>query len=273
MTLFLFVAKVAWLALRPSNLLWLAALFALVLVWRERRRAKGGESRQAGRKLLLALALAYVVLASPLGHMPLWALENRFVPCNLDRIDADVVAVLGGAVKTNLSNQVGAITVGDSGERLMTTAALAQRPDAPLILASGGVFVLSGQRNEAQWIEAWLKQIGVPDGRVAFEGTSLNTYQNAREIKAMLPRSAQRLALVTSAFHMPRAVGVFRAAGFDVQACAVDYRVNLLQVWGYPDASMALRNLDLALHELVGALAYGLTGRSQGWLASEARAL
>lgn len=288
MTLFLFLAKLAWLALRPSNLLWLAVLVGLAMLWRSRKapraelarlrsgsRGSGDQpsarsrSSRFGRRLLVVAGVAYLVLASPLGHMPLWLLENRFPPCRLERIDSDVVAVLGGAVKTNLSNQVGQITVGDSGERILAMAALAKAPDAPLILASGGTFALQGKRNESQWIASWLEQVGVPEGRVAFEGASLNTYQNAQQIKTLLPRSAKRVTVVTSAFHMPRAVGVFRAAGFEVQACAVDYRVNLLQVWGYPDAALALSHLDLALHEALGLLAYGLTGRSQAWLPGE----
>ncbi len=273
MTLFLFVAKLAWLALRPSNLLWIVALLALVLIWRRRRvqvaAVQNAEAQSLagglGRSLMTAALTAYLVLASPLGHMPLWALEQRFEPCRFDQLDADVVAVLGGAVKTNLSNQVGQITVGDASERLLALAALARAPNAPLIVASGGTLALRGTRNESQWISHWLTQIGVPGGRVSFEAASLNTFQNALEIEAVLPDTARRLAVVTSAFHMPRAVGVFRAAGFEVQACPVDFRVNLLQVWGYPDAAGALVNLDIALHEALGLVAYYATGRSTAW--------
>ncbi len=274
MTLFLFAAKLIWLALRPSNLLWLA--MAGTLLWMRRQRSKranpstptrsaAGEGRTGSlpQRLLVSLALVALLLSSPLGHMPLWALEQRFPTCDFDNLEADAVAILGGAIKTNLSNQTGQLAVGQSGERLLTLASLAQSPDAPLLIASGGTFALQGRRNEAQWLAQWLAAIGVPEGRVAFEGGSLNTYQNALGIKGLLPEKARRLALVTSAYHMPRAVGVFRAAGFEVTACPVDFRVNLYQAWGYPNAAEALLHFDQAFHEAVGLLAYGLTGRSQ----------
>ncbi len=268
MTLFLFAAKLAWLVLRPSNLLWLAT--AAALAWQRRQRKKRNDptkdqwpKTRAPQRLLVGLALLFLFAASPLGHMPLWALEQRFPICNFDRLTVDAVAVLGGAVKTNLSNQTGQLAVGNSGERLLSLARLAQAPDAPLIIASGGTFALQGRRNEAEWLAQWLEQIGVPSGRVAFEGASLNTHQNARGIKKLLPDQARRIAVVTSAFHMPRAVGVFRAAGFDVTACPVDFRVNLYQVWGYPNAAEALGHFDQAMHELLGLAAYRLTGRSR----------
>lgn len=289
MTLFLFVAKLAWLALRPSNLLWLATAATLLWMRRQHVRRRGQVGSQVGehagdhaddhadnhagdrpagpalrpQAVLVGLALMFLLLASPLGHMPLWVLEQRFPTCDFEQLEVDAVAVLGGAIKTNLSNQTGQLAVGNSGERLITLARLAQAPDAPLLIASGGTFALQGRRNEAEWLSQWLEQIGVPEGRVAFEGASLNTYQNALGIRDLLPEQARHLAVVTSAFHMPRAVGVFRAAGFEVTACPVDFRVNLHQAWGYPNAAEALGHLDQALHELLGLAAYRWTGRSQ----------
>lgn len=63
---------------------------------------------------------------------------------------------------------------------------------------------------------------------------------------------------------MPRAVGVFRAAGFDVTAYPVDYRTR---GWGdalrpFDSIPAGLARLDRAAKEWIGLLAYALTGRT-----------
>ena len=97
------------------------------------------------------------------------------------------------------------------------------------------------------------------------EISSRTTDENARFTRKLVsPKPGERWLLVTSAHHMPRSVGVFRKAGFDVEPYPVDWRTR-----GWIDASMPFDRLsgglacaDAAVHEWVGLVAYWLAGRS-----------
>jgi uncharacterized SAM-binding protein YcdF (DUF218 family) len=77
------------------------------------------------------------------------------------------------------------------------------------------------------------------------------------------PKPGERWLLVTSAFHMPRSIGVFRAIGFEVEAYPVDWRTRgWVDVrWPFEKLSAGLARTDVAVHEWVGLIAYRLSGR------------
>jgi uncharacterized SAM-binding protein YcdF (DUF218 family) len=110
-----------------------------------------------------------------------------------------------------------------------------------------------------------LKDLGIGGDRLILERRSHNTWQNAVYTKALVnPKPAERWLLVTSAGHMPRAMGAFRQAGFAVEPWPVDYRTadawDLVRPFEAP--SEGLKRLDQVTREWVGLLAYWLTGRS-----------
>ena len=80
------------------------------------------------------------------------------------------------------------------------------------------------------------------------------------------PKPGQRWLLVTSAWHMPRAMAAFRKAGFQVEPWPVDYRTagwsDAFHLFPFESPAQGLRQLDLAVHEWLGLLAYRLSGRS-----------
>ncbi|MBV9969593.1 MAG: YdcF family protein, partial [Xanthobacteraceae bacterium] len=126
-----------------------------------------------------------------------------------------------------------------------------------------GLFTRRG--SEADVVPALFESLGVPPGRIMLESRSRNTAENAVYSKALAaPKPGERWLLVTSAMHMPRAIGAFREAGFPVEAYPVDYKTN-----GWQDLSgvigslsSGLRQTDTALHEWIGLVAYRLTGKS-----------
>jgi uncharacterized SAM-binding protein YcdF (DUF218 family) len=102
---------------------------------------------------------------------------------------------------------------------------------------------------------------GVAPERVRFDSESRNTCDSARSTLALAaPQAGERWLLVTSAFHMPRSVACFRAAGWDVTPYPTDYRRALGQ-WS-PDLLVNLEDLDLATHEWLGLVYYRLRGRT-----------
>lgn len=236
----------------PSNLIGLAMLLGIglfVFRWR----------KTGGFLLVTASVLLLGVGWSPVGTAALLALEDRFPPPVIDGPLAGIV-VLGGAIDTDVSKERGTIAVNDTGERLTKTAELSRRyPDARILL-SGGIGELLGEdgKSEAALSRDFLVEIGVPRERIEIEGRSRNTCENAIESKAIAkPAAGQTWLLVTSAFHMPRAVACFRAAGFPAIPYPVDYLARRSDLGRMSSSvSVGLYLADLAAHEWLGLMAY-----------------
>ncbi|MBX2805233.1 MAG: YdcF family protein [Hyphomicrobiales bacterium] len=174
------------------------------------------------------------------------------------------VIVLGGMIDTATSEARANMTLNNAAERLTEAARLAYRfPEARIVMSGGASTVYRG-KDEASSAKQFLTDLGVADSRVLTETNSKNTWQNAIYSKEIIqPQPGERWLLITSAFHMPRSVGVFRAAGFEVIPWPVDYRTRGDQdAWRLPtQPSEAWRNIDLATKEWIGYAVYALTGR------------
>jgi uncharacterized SAM-binding protein YcdF (DUF218 family) len=109
-----------------------------------------------------------------------------------------------------------------------------------------------------------LDSFGIPRQRVLLEDRSRNTYENALFTRELVkPKPGQRWLLVTSAWHMPRAVGCFRRVGFPVEAYPVDWHTWPRLHWSLSRSfGGGLAGLDTAVHEWLGLLAYRVTGRT-----------
>ena len=106
--------------------------------------------------------------------------------------------------------------------------------------------------------------LGVEESRLVLENRSRNTYENAVFTREMVePQPGETWLLVTSAFHMPRSVGLFRKAGFDVTPWPADYRTAGTERIGPAQDNVAdsLQNLSVATREWIGLVAYRVTGR------------
>ena len=149
--------------------------------------------------------------------------------------------------------------------RVIEAARLAGRHPAARLIVSGGP-VLEDGHSEAEATRDLLLELGVAPGRIELETHSRNTYENARFAAEIAhPRPGETWLLATSAFHMPRAMGCFRAAGFPVIAFPSDYRYVGLT---FPrlDLFDGLSELKYALHEYTGLIAYRLSGKTQDFL-------
>ncbi len=242
----------------PSNVLIAIGIVGLVLLCTPWRRLGSW---------LVVTSLVLVVLAgySPLGNVLILPLEQRFPPWDPSRGAPDGIVVLGGAIKSDLSAARGAVALNDAAERITATVELARRyPDARIIF-SGGSGSLFDTISEAPFAVKELAALGVAPDRITAEEQSRNTVENAVFSQLLAqPKPGERWLLVTSAFHMPRAVGTFRAAGFPVEAYPVDWRTR-----GPGDATALFPALpaglavtDIAVHEWIGLVVYRLTGRT-----------
>jgi uncharacterized SAM-binding protein YcdF (DUF218 family) len=257
------LSKVIYFLITPSNLFIFLVLFGLVLLAATRLRRTG-----IGLALLGALGLALGGL-SPLSELVLLPLEQRFAPYPADGPAPAGIIVLGGGIEAGLSEARDQLIVNDAGERPIYLADLARRFPGARLVFSGGSGFIGGGIAEADIVSRQADVIGVPRTRLILENRSRNTYENATFSAALVqPKAGERWLLVTSAWHMPRAIGCFRQAGFAVDAFPVDYRTRGLRdatrFNGF--ASDGLLQLDLAVKEWIGLVAYRLSGYIPDWL-------
>src|SRR5262249_20121851 len=154
-------------------------------------------------------------------------LEEQFPAWDPSRGDPDGIVVLGGGLDMQASAARGLPELNEAAERMTATVELARKYPAVRIVFSGGDAGLITSGNEADFALAFFESLGLPQERVLFENQSRNTIENAEFSKSLAgPKPGERWLIVTSAFHMPRAIGVFRAVGFAVEAYPVDWRTR-----------------------------------------------
>lgn len=255
----LFLAsKLFWAIARPdSALLLTTSLGALAL-------AVG--FRRTGRVLLAGGVLALLSLSAfPVADPLLLSLERRHRPHPpLDKARVAGIVLLGGASDVAPSMFWNAPNHGAAGDRIMATAALARRlPRARVIVTGGGAPWTDGARAGSPDAET-LMALGVPAARIVDETSSRNTAENAA-LSRMIARqvetgSRRRWVLVTSAFHMPRALATFCSAGWtDLVPWPVDHRSGGGTAFRLDwDPAGRLAALNTATKEWVGFLAYRL---------------
>jgi uncharacterized SAM-binding protein YcdF (DUF218 family) len=202
---------------------------------------------------------------SPLSSLMLAALEDRFPqPASVQTGEYAGIILLGGFENARVSSYRETLTLRESAERLTETVRLAHRlPDAKVIFTGGAATIFRDIDSVGNAVGQYLRDVGIAPARSVLETRSRNTRENAVFTRDMLePRHGDRYLLVTSAFHMPRAIGVFRKAGFDVTAWPVDYRTagGSELVLPYRKPTEGLNNANLAVKEYIGLLAYWLAG-------------
>jgi uncharacterized SAM-binding protein YcdF (DUF218 family) len=257
--MFFVLSKVLGFFATPSNLVISIGLAGLLLLPTRFARA--------GRRLAVASLVVLAILGlSPIGNALIIPLEERFPPWDARRGAPDGIVVLGGMITPYVSSARHEVALNESAERLTAVAALARRyPDARIVFSGGSGALLFDEGKEAEFAAQLLESLGVPRARLLLEDRSRNTVENALYSKEIAqPKAGERWLLVTSAYHMPRSIGVFRQAGFAVEAFPVDWRTRGREDVLRPFATVGdgLRRTDTAVREWVGLAIYWLTGQS-----------
>jgi uncharacterized SAM-binding protein YcdF (DUF218 family) len=253
--MFFVLSKLVWFVLSPVNLTILLALFAAVLAFTRLARL----ARWLG---LVALAGLALMAFSPLPRLVMWPLENRFPQQDAAKGPVAGIIVLGGAVGVAR----GDVVLTTAAARMTKAVELARlHLQAKLVFTGGAANLISPvTKTEADGAKLLFEGLGLPSGRVVLEDRSRNTRENAIFTKALVePRPGERWLLVTSAWHMPRSMGVFRKAGFAVEAFPVDYLTESELPEFVRVSGRAPRGLSIAddgFKEWVGLVAYRLAG-------------
>jgi len=252
------VEKLLWLLLAPSTVLLALAVIGLALQFTRHRIA----SRLC---LCLSILTLTVIAILPIGAWMLAPLEDRFPPVRTLPASVAGIIVLGGATMPDLSAARGMPSLNADAERMTALVMLARDyPKARLAFTGGNGTLIHGPNSEATVARDIFTELGVDQSRMVYEDRSRTTYENAVLLKALLnPQPGQLWLLVTSAWHMPRAVGLFRHAGWTVLPYPVAYKTApglLNEIHDSFPARLAM--VDQATHEWIGLLAYYLLGHT-----------
>ncbi|MCX5515257.1 YdcF family protein [Kaistia algarum] len=256
--MFFYLAKLGWYFAQPSALLLVLLFVGLVAIGL-------GCVRSGGSLVLVSTAGLLIAGFLPLGPAMMLPLEDRFPRTDPKGPVAGIV-VLGGAIDTRISESRGDYALADAAERMTEAVRLARLyPEAKIVFTGGSADVIPDGSTESDPARAFLLAMGLPADRLIIEGRSRDTAENARFTKELVqPKPGETWLLVTSAWHMPRSIGCFRAVGWDVTAWPTDYRTSgpadLWSPMSRPSSGLAM--VDLAAKEWIGLVAYRIAGRT-----------
>jgi uncharacterized SAM-binding protein YcdF (DUF218 family) len=255
-TLFFVASKLFWLVARPEN--WIVLLLVVGL-WSLRRDRVSA----AGKFVLSALLLVLLIGLVPVGQLLMRPLEMRF-PAAPDISAPAGIIILGGGEDARMSAATGLPELNAAAERLVLGLALAKSfPEAQLIFTGGSASLVDQRISGADGARTLFALFEIADGRIMLEPEARNTAENAiRTYELVEDATLGPWVLVTSAFHMPRSVGSFCAAGWrDMIPYPVDYRAADIGglSWSFAEN---LDLLNMAIKEWIGLVVYSLTGRT-----------
>lgn len=265
--MFLFLSKLLPLFIYPLGLACLLMAAALFLLWKHPRVAAG----------MISSALFILLLAGNrwTSSWLLRSLEWQNIPTTAPP-QTEAIVVLGGGTKPAFTPRPW-IDLSEEGDRVLYGARLYRDGKAPLLILSGGRIRWQGSEGtpESADMAAIVQTMGVPKSAILQDSTSLNTYQNAVNVRKILTSQGipPRVLLVTSALHMPRSLQVFKHQGIEAIAAPTDFLVteqDLREIQASPQAILLnllpdadrLQQTTRALKEYIGLATYYL----QGWL-------
>jgi uncharacterized SAM-binding protein YcdF (DUF218 family) len=232
-----YVSKVVWLMGAPTNALVLISV--ITAFWAALRRPN----------CVAWLAAAFtcgltIGTFTPIGTALTVPLEFRFAFSPPDsRVPPDGIILLGGGGNRGL-REVAALSQDYPNARLIFSGFDATDPADDLRLKT-------------------FAQLGGDPTRISIESRPRTTAEDALYAAALLkPKPSERWLLVTSALHMPRAVGCFRVAGFRVEPYPVEFRTVESHPFAFVPGAAALHDLDLAMKEWIGLVVYRLMGKT-----------
>ena len=254
----IFISKVLWLLAQPISMVLILLLLGLLLSFTRLRKT----SRFS---LLLASVLLFVSAFTNIGQVAIDPLENAFTRPSVPPENVAAIIVLGGGMDADVNSVRKGWELKRAGDRFVEGLRLAQLyPDAKIVVTGGVSVMAPGNEPESDAGIRFFVDLGIPASRIILEDAARNTEENAQLTRDLLPpANGGAYLLVTSAFHMPRSVGLFRKAGVDVVPWPADYLSTGQETFGpkLEQPAENLSNVSVAMREWVGLLAYWLMGR------------
>jgi len=253
------ISKLVWIFAQPLSLAFFLVFFALIaglLSWRTLSILGA-----AGSVLIL-----FVTLYSTTGNLLMQDLEERFAKPAADPDNLQCMIVLGGAFESEVNTARRGIEFSSAADRFIEALRLAQKFPQSRILVSGGDGSISGiYEGDAAASDRFFPLFGVGKDRLIEERQSRTTFENAVNTKEFLAsQGLSHCLLITSGFHMPRSVGIFRKLGIDIVPWPTDYRTDgkVRPGLDFTQPNLNAQNMATAIREWYGLVGYYLAGRT-----------
>ncbi|MDL2401565.1 YdcF family protein [Rhizobium mayense] len=252
-------SKLVWIFGQPLSLAFFFGLLALIASLFHRRLI-------AIVSTFLSVLILFVALYTTTGAYIVQGLEERFPHPAGDPADLKCIIVLGGATQNEVTTARGGYELDSAGDRLIETLRLAQKFPQARVVVSGGDGSISGKyEGDAVISERFFVALGLPKDRLIEDTTSRTTFENAVNTKELLAKNGlSDCLLITSGFHMPRSVGIFRKQGIDIVPWPVDYRSTGKETLGldFTQPSLNAQLLATGVREWIGLVGYYAVGRT-----------
>ena len=266
-TLFFIASKVIWLLISPDNLILIFIILSLFLLYI-------GKQKLAKHILSTVTVLLITLSFLPVGEWLLYPLESRFQnnPVLPEKIDG--IIVLSGAEDTERSYLWKQVELGSAAERDFSFLTLARKyPNAKLVFTGGTGSLMNQEYKAADVAKILFEQQGIDSTKITFERESRNTYENVIYSKNIVnPIKNENWILITTAWHMPRSVGIFCKTGWPVTPYPVDHQTKKGKIFRVNyDLLNNLSLLKTSIKEWVGLLAYYLTGKTTSFVPEQCK--
>lgn len=256
--MFYSVSKIFWLMFHPISIIAILLIISLIFLLLNFKIT-------GSVVLAIALVSLFIGAYTNLGSQLLRPLEERFPKSAALPEKIDGIIVLGGFIINDISENRQITELNSAADRIVEGIRLARLyPQAKLVISGEGGVYSKGNSEETP-IKNLLSSLGFHSENLILENESRNTVENAlMSKKAADIQADENWLLVTSAYHMPRSMGVFRNAGINVYAAPTDYKTLSSGSFGLssssPDDTMS--RLSAAMREWIGLLAYYWTGKT-----------
>ncbi len=258
--IFFILSKVLWAFIDPENIIIFSLIIAFALVI--------FKQHALAHKLIYSISAAIIIIALlPIGGWLLYPLETQFgtqpkLPKHIDGI-----ILLGGSFKTQNSQAWNKTQTNRYAGRIHSFITLKhQYPNAKAVFSGGKANIKGTYPAEAFYAQKLFNAMGIND--VIYESNARNTYENILYSKQIVqPKHGENWIVVTSAFHLPRTIGVFCQQKWPVIPYPADFHTNPDTLFK-PGINLN-NNLNLlkdAIHEWIGLIAYYLTNKTTALL-------
>ena len=258
--MFFYLSKLFWIFFNPINLLVILLLIGIFFQLIKKKIYK--------KIYQINLILFFLIVFFPTGTYLLWKLENTYPKQEIANIDIDGVLILGAGIDEFMTYEYKQMILNDRIERITESAKIIKKfPNAKIIYSGGNGTFSKPKLKSDEVANIFYKQLGVNTDRIIFENKSRNTYENFIFSKKFIDADEGKWLLITSAYHMKRAMSVAKKLNLNLIPYPVDFTLQKDFKWKFwyhkINFLYNMNNFQLASHEYIGLIVYYLTKKSK----------
>ena len=257
-----YLSKILWLIVNPFNIFILITLFTMFLYFINSRRLS---------LIIYLINFIFIALISflPIGSYLTYIIEKEFHTNTKIPERVDGILILGGATNPLLFKEFDQISLNGSAERLVESVMIIRKFEKAKVIFSGGSGIVNrSDLGHSQVAKLFYKKMGVDINKIFFEDKSRNTHENIIYSKKIAkPKKNENWLLITSAFHMKRALLIAEKNNWKFIPYAVDFK-NIKEFKLTPNLNLLsnLNSFQSGLHEWLGLVSYYIMGRTEKFL-------